>query len=64
MSSYVYGRRYNNFRPGKNSFNSNRYNSITGTTFNPYQPKTANLNNQHSYYSTINNLKKILQIKK
>lgn len=58
MSSYVYGRRYNNFRPGKNSFNSNRNNSITGTTFNPYQPKTANLNNQHSYYSTINNLKK------
>ena len=52
--SYVYGRRYNNFR---RSDNSNRKN-IIGATFNPYQPKTANMGDQHSYYSTINNLRR------
>ena len=53
--SYVYGRRYNNFRRNEN--NPNRKN-IIGATFNPYQPKTANMGDQHSYYSTINNLRR------
>ena len=64
MSSYVYGRRYNNFLSGKNSINLDKNNNITGAIFKPYQPKTANLNNQHSYYSTFNSLKKASPTKK
>ena len=51
--SYIYGRRYNKFNYGKNINNSNRNNKIVGASFDPYQPKTAHMNNQHSYYSTI-----------
>ena len=56
--SYVYGRRFNNFHNNRNTINSNRNNNLLRATFNPYQPKTANMNNQHSYYSSINGLKR------
>ena len=61
--SYVYGRRYNNFQSRKNS---NRNNNFIGSQFNPYQPRTANssMNNQHSYYSSVNSLKKVSPMKK
>ena len=61
--SYVYGRRYNNFQSRKSL---NRNNNLAGSPFNPYQPKTANstLNNQHSYYSSVNTLKKVSPMKK
>lgn len=56
--SYIYGRRYNNFHYNKNITNSNKKNNLIGEIFNPYQPKTANMNNQHSYYSTINSIRR------
>ena len=64
--SYIYGRRYNNFQSDKNTINANRNNKMIGAAFNPYQPKTANtnMNNQHSYYSSINSLKKPSSINK
>ena len=61
--SYVYGRRYNNFQSRKNS---NINNNFINSQFNPYQQRTSNssMNNQHSYYSTINTLKKVSPMKK
>ena len=56
--SYVYGRRFNNFHNNRNTINSNRNNNLLRATFNLYQPKTANMNNQHSYYSSINGIKR------
>ncbi len=51
--SYIYGRRYNKFNYEKKMNNSNRNNKIVWSSIDPYQPKTAHINNQHSYYSTI-----------
>ena len=41
------------FNYGNNLNNSNRNNKIVESSFASYQPKTAHMNNQHSYYSTI-----------
>ena len=56
--SYVYERRYNNFKYDKNNNKLNQNNKLNRELFNPYQPKTASIKNQHSYYSTLTSLKK------
>ena len=51
--------RYNNFKNDKHNNSLNQNTKINNQLFHPYQPKTASLKNQHSYYSTLNSLKKV-----
>ena len=57
----VYGRRFN---ISKNKIGNNSKYNIIGTTYNPYQPKTANPKDLHLFYPAMNNIHKISPSKK
>ena len=57
----VYGRRFN---ISKNKIGNNNTINVLGTSYNPYQPKTANQKDLQSFYAVMNSIHKISPTRK